>query len=250
MFLGMGAAAWPVWRWYVLRMTDGSDEPWGVLALVALMTLRLRDGWPPLHERDFVWPTVIMVVYIVSFPFAHPLIRAVLIAAALGILVLRSRGSAGLWGLLALSLPLVATLQFYVGYPLRLLAASASTSMLQGLGFRVVQDGTLLRWSGESILVDAPCSGIQMLWFGTFLAFLLAAWQRLSAGRTVVCSAAAVMLIIGANVIRATALFLKEAGIIPLPEWTHAAIGAFAFGLGAWSTSSLIQKLQPKPCVP
>ena len=28
-----GVAFWPVWRWYGERITDGSDEPWGIVAL-------------------------------------------------------------------------------------------------------------------------------------------------------------------------------------------------------------------------
>ena len=31
----MVAAPWPVWRWYVARLSDGSDEPFGLVALLA-----------------------------------------------------------------------------------------------------------------------------------------------------------------------------------------------------------------------
>ena len=38
---------WPVWSWYLSRMLDRSDEPWGVLALVTalvylVLTARVR----------------------------------------------------------------------------------------------------------------------------------------------------------------------------------------------------------------
>ena len=39
--VGLTAATWPVWRWYVLRLGDGSDEQWGVLALGAVIALTL-----------------------------------------------------------------------------------------------------------------------------------------------------------------------------------------------------------------
>ena len=34
------AACWPVGRWYALRMTDGGDDAWGLLALATLAVSR------------------------------------------------------------------------------------------------------------------------------------------------------------------------------------------------------------------
>jgi len=249
MLAAMVIAAWPVWRWYALRLTDGSDEPWGVLALATLAALARRNGEAlPTHERHFVWPAALLAVYAATFPIAPPLGRAVVAASAFGALLLRGRGATGLWGLLALSLPVVATLQFYLGYPLRLLAAEASAVALRGCGFAVTREGLLLHSGGESVMVDAPCSGIQMLWCGFYLAFGLAAYHRLSLKRTTLCAGATLVIVIFANLIRATVLFFKEARIVAAPEWTHAGTGLAMFAAAAWLVASLAQKLQPSPC--
>ena len=34
-------AFWPVWQWYLRRMVDGSDEPFGVLALLSAIAIIL-----------------------------------------------------------------------------------------------------------------------------------------------------------------------------------------------------------------
>ena len=40
-------ASWPIWSWYARRMQDGSDDPWGLLALVPLGALLAGER----HER-------------------------------------------------------------------------------------------------------------------------------------------------------------------------------------------------------
>ena len=37
-------ALWPHGAWMARRLTDGSDEPWGVLAIVAVLALVARDA--------------------------------------------------------------------------------------------------------------------------------------------------------------------------------------------------------------
>ena len=250
MLAAMAVATWPVWRWYALRITDGSDEPWGVLALVTVAALASRNGGAlPCEERRFVWPAALLAVYVATFAFVPPLVRAIVAASAFGALLLRGRGAAGLWGLLALSLPVVPTLQFYLGYPLRLLAAEASAISLRGCGYLVVREGSLLHWAGESVMVDAPCSGIQMLWCGFYLAFGLAAYHRLTFPATVLCAGATLLIVVLANMARATLLFFKEAHIVAAPEWTHAGAGLVMFATAAWLIAALTHKLQHPPCI-
>lgn len=252
MLLGLGAATWPAWRWYVLRITDGSDEPWGVLALLTMLALRMRAGWGAgLRESHFLLPALLLAGYAAAYPFLVPLLRAVVAMGAFGLLLLRGQGASGLWGLLGLhllSLPIMATLQFYLGSPLRILAAQASATLLRLCGFGVVREGTLLHWKGETVMMDVPCSGVHMLWAGLFLAMTLAALYRCNAIRTALAAGAASGIVIGANVLRATALFFKEAHLVSLPEWTHAGIGLLVFGAGAWAILLLMERLQPRVC--
>ena len=248
MLISMVLAAWPVWRWYFLRMTDGSDEPCGLLALATFVFLALRDrATLRLDERRFVRPLLLLGVYVATFRFFSPLPRAMLVMAAFALLSLGKRELVARGGLLALSLPVVASAQFYVGYPLRLLAAEGSAIILRALQFGVVREGLLLNWRGEAILVDAPCSGVQMLWCGFFVAATVASQCRLGNGRSALLFAIALLVVVSANVIRVTALFFKGTQIIALPEWTHEAIGAALFALAAYFIVSLGQR-EMKSC--
>jgi hypothetical protein len=54
-------------------------------------------------------------------------------------------------------------------------------------------------------------------------------------------TAGAVAIVIAANVLRNAALFLKEAGIVAVPEWTHAAVGLAAFLVTAFAIAALVR---------
>ena len=248
MLLCMALAVWPVWRWYALRTVDGSDEPCGVLALATLAAMWWRDrGRHRLEPKHFIAPGVLLAIYAITFHMWTPLPRALIVAAAFGSLF-RGQSVVAQWGLLGLSLPVIATVQFYFGYPLRLIAAEGSARMLRALDFAVTREGSSLHWRGEIIMVDAPCSGVRMLWFGLYLAAVLASWNRLSNGRSALLFATTLVLVIGANVIRATALFFKETRIVALPEWTHSAIGLGIFAAAALLILRLTATREDQPC--
>jgi exosortase/archaeosortase family protein len=109
------------------------------------------------------------------------------------------------------------------------MAAEASIIVLRALDFAVTREGTLLHWRGETIMVDAPCGGVRMLWFGIYLAAALAGFSQLGNRQSLFALAAALFLVIGANMMRATALFFKEAHIVAVPEWTHTGVGVVLF---------------------
>lgn len=130
-----------------------------------------------------------------------------------------------------LALPLVASLNFYLGYPLRWLCAQASALALSTLGLAVTPQGASLLWNGQTVLIDAPCAGIAMLWIGLYLAALFSYLSHSGFVRSCVNLVLAVIIVISANILRNTLLFYKEAGIVHLPHWTHEAIGLLIFGL-------------------
>ena len=158
-------AGWPVVRWFVARLGDGSDEPMGLLALAAALIFAPRRGWSePVGVGRMRALVCVLAGYIAGFSILPPLGHALLWIAALG-LVAAPSGFAFAWTtLLVLSLPLVASLQFYLGYPLRCVTTEAAALLLNLVGIHAAGDGTMLRWAGERVLIDAPCSGIQMLW--------------------------------------------------------------------------------------
>ena len=63
-----------------------------------------------------------------------------------------------------LSLPVVASLQFYAGYPMRLAAAEGAVRLLELGGIVVARNGVSIEVGGMAIAVDPACSGIRMLW--------------------------------------------------------------------------------------
>lgn len=229
-------AFWPVWRWYAARMTDGSDEPWGWAALVVALLFVFREA--PARRASLALPAVLALAYAAGYPFLSPLPRASLavaaLAASLSALRLGRRMHLGLLGLLLLSLPLVASLQFYLGYPLRAFVAAIVAPLLRMQGLAVAREGIALQWNGQSVVFDAPCSGVKMLWAGLFLACTLACFFRLRTRRTPALLAFSLVVIVIGNVIRSTALFYVEAGVLDqLPPFAHNGIGLVAFALTA-----------------
>jgi exosortase/archaeosortase family protein len=246
------AALWPVWRWYIHRLSDQSDEAWGVVALITAVLFVFRrkpdaifpgpDGEHGTREpfSSALWlPAALLLCYAISYHFLSPLPRAAIamtaIAATISAIRFGQRLHFGVWGLLLLALPVVASLQFYLGFPMRAFIARLAAPMLQVNGFAVVAEGASLNWNGDPILIDAPCSGVKMLWTGFYLTFTLACYYKLNAKRTALACMAAFAAIIIGNTFRAAALFYVESGALslPLPGWTHEGVGVVIFAATA-----------------
>jgi len=170
-----------------------------------------------------------MLIYAASYPFVPPLVHALIAMSALG----AACGSLSLTGLLLLAVPLVPTLNFYLGYPLRVIVGEAASMLLRLNGFAVVREGATLLWNGQQISIDAPCSGVKMLWTGMYLSCTLAALQRLGTWRTVLLGSLAFLIVMIANVLRATALFYVESGVVAQAQSAHESIGVVMFVLAA-----------------
>lgn len=230
-------AAWPAWRWWMARVRDGSDEPWGVVALAALVLLCARDARHPVSR----WHLGVLAAANVALALAHPLLPP-LVHAALCVLcatTLLARASTGgafhlsTWLLALLSLPVLASVQFYLGYPLRLVSAVLAAPLLQLQGLPAAREGVDLRLGSAVVQVDAPCSGARMLWVGLFLAVVLAHTLRLDTKRTLLaCVLAGVAVLLG-NALRVSALALVETGRVTGPAWLHEGVGAGTFVLVA-----------------
>ena len=228
------AALWPHGVWLARRLTDGSDEPWGLLALATVLVVVLRA------RRELVTPTraallaggalavlAALATFVVPPIFAAG--AAMLSLAAFLASALPQRPAAPMATLLLLSLPVIASLQFYLGYPLRLATAHAAAPLLALAGVDAQASGAALLWQGRTILVDPPCAGIGMLWVGSWAAALLSYLNDASARRTLANGCVAAAAVFVANVLRNALLFFPEAGLVPAPAWLHPAIGLAAF---------------------
>lgn len=225
-------AASPVLGWYAQRVTDGSDEPLGVIALLAAFVL-LVSRFHQASERAKVtfhpdrWlGGALLLVLLQATPLAHfPLIPGVVAIAVIGFSVRLPTGKSGLLALLVLSLPLVASLDFYAGYPLRLAASHLAVLLLNFGGLGVERAGVLLLDSGNVVGMDPPCAGVRMLWTACFTAAIVAARQRLPWQRTLLLLGIAVACVVLGNSVRAALVFFPESGRAHWPDWAHPGIG-------------------------
>lgn len=246
-------ALWPHGVWMAHRLTDGSDEPWGVLALVTVLTL-VRREW-----RALVTPSRTALFASAALAIVAALVRGwlpPLAAAAIAMLALavflgsarRDRPAAPLATLLLLALPVIASLQFYFGYPLRRVTAALAAPVLQLVGLAVEANGAALAYSGKLVLVDPPCAGIGMLWVGAYTAALLSYLGNASNARTFVNGAVAAGCVFGANVARNVALFFPEAFDLGWPAWTHPFIGLVAFAIALLPIVLFVQSRARPAC--
>ncbi|MBD9485065.1 exosortase Q [Pseudomonas sp. PDM14] len=229
-------ALWPVWLWSLRRMSDGSDDPYGVVALAMLLLCLWR-------EREHVGATprpawllaslALSGLAIAAGESVPALARGVLaVLAVLGaaLALRRPRQPALAWlGLGLLALPILSSLQFFAGYPLRLITAEASVWLLRGLGLAVERQGSTLDVGGQLVMVDAPCSGIHMAWVAYFCAFASAAWLRLGDVHLMRRLPLLGVLVLAGNSLRNTLLVLQETGQSGWPDWMHEATGLAVF---------------------
>lgn len=243
-------AFWEVWRWYISRVAYSWDQPWGLLALVAVFVFLVVSRKPlPREGPSLLLPAAIIVIYIATYSLFPPLARAIVAFTALATTASLVRFGKpfhpGLFGLFYLSLPALPSLQFFGGYPMRVVVTELTAPILRIGGFAVVPEGTCLNWAGKLIWIDAPCSGIKMLWVGMFLTFLLLCLHELPIVKSALLVLLAFVVTIGANVFRAVALFYLEAGVLQMPSWGHEYAGVIAFVLeaaGIVGTLFILQK--------
>lgn len=240
---------WPVWSWYIQRIADGSDEPWGVLALATVTVLLLMRGRLGATTGLVVLTSSAAVcVYSLGYHFLPPLARGMIAMTALA-LTLSSTCygkllQPGVLGLLLLSLPVIASIQFYGGFPVRFITAAVTAQVLGLAGYEVQAQGTLLHWLGEMIVVDAPCAGIKMLWAGLYLNFTLAMLRNFGLAACWVSTSFTLTSVFIGNVLRATLLFFTESGIIDAPPMAHQVIGLLSFLLVTVAVLSMHKYLQ------
>lgn len=231
------AALLPTWWWMARRLADGSDDPMGVLALAALAGLvwavrgelrcAPRLGWLALASAGTLAATLLRTG---AGPLhgLPPLLCALvaLLSLAAGLLAVLPRrvAAAPVVGLAVLSLPLLSSLQFYAGYPLRVVTAEASRWLLTPF-FEVQREAASLIVDGRLVIVDAPCSGVQMAWCGYFVACVVALWVGRSHRGFLTRLPWVGLVVLGANVLRNSVLVAFEGAGVELGNTWHQLIG-------------------------
>lgn len=252
----------PSLRWYFARITDGSDEPLGIVALVAMIFLSVlchKKGSSPSSAkvtsdalRPHLWvPTILVCVFLLIGPVLPPLGRAAFaslsVATLLSALLFRTALHPGLCSLALLSLPLISTLQFYAGFPLRYATGQVVSAFFRLGGFPVYAEGTLLRYRDATVWIDAPCSGIKALWCSLFLVAVLITLKPISRRhRSLLWSATSSGVFFG-NCIRNGTLFMLELSDLPdeIKSTLHPLVG-LSLIVGVASVSFLMWQSLPE----
>ncbi|MGJ7509342.1 exosortase Q [Variovorax sp. GT1P44] len=224
-------------------MRDGSDDPLGLLAVAALavLTWTLRHelrpaprlGWLALATCGTLVATMLRtgIGPLAGLPPLASSLLAVL-AFACGLLAFLPRRVAALpvVALAVLALPLLSSLQFYAGYPLRVITAEASHWLLAP-GFSVAREGSSLLVDGRLVIVDAPCSGVQMAWLGYFTACVVALWAARNDRGFLARLPVVGLLVLAGNIARNSVLVALEAAGHAPPPWLHDALGLVLLAL-------------------
>lgn len=246
------AALAPTWLWMARRLQDGADDPLGLLAIGALALLAWsqrhalraapRLGWLALAGAGTLAATLLRTG-IGPLPALPPLAAGLVavLAMAAGLLAFLPRQVAKLpvLGLAVLALPLLSSLQFYAGYPLRLVTAEASRWLLAP-GFTVLREGSSLWIDGRLVIVDAPCSGVQMAWLGYFTACAVALWARHGDRRFLARLPAVGLLVLAGNIVRNSVLVGFEGAGHALAPWLHQAVGLAVLALVCGAIAQLL----------
>lgn len=232
-WLGLQAAAlWPHWRWVAARVADGSDDPLGVAALLVLcaVVMRLEPRLRAQPSPGWLLATLIATGAATLSLFHAPALIGALLAALAMAFALRAFmpiGEAMLptTGLAVLALPVVSSLQFYAGFPLRVVTAQLSTWLLQAWGFAAQRSGTAMEVSGQLVIVDAPCSGVQMVWMAYFCACTMAALHGLGDRALLARLPYVGAIVLMGNVVRNSVLVAMEVRPGGVRESLHQGIG-------------------------
>lgn len=229
--LWMSIAASPVIVWFIRRMNDGSDEPYGLLALAFALAVIRRDR----HQlQPTAWSRILgaalILVSVLSIGNLPPLLRAVLVVTGTATWFGAHR-MPGVTGLMVLSLPVISSLEFYAAWPLRLAAAEGTVRLLELAGLVIQRTGVNLSIGGVSVAVDPACSGVRMMWFAVVAAMALAAFHRVPWRDALLGAAAAIAWVIPANILRASWLTLEESGRFDGSWLGHGGVGLLSFAL-------------------
>jgi exosortase/archaeosortase family protein len=240
---------WPVWRWYVTSLLDPAEDPAVVVALLTVVVfffLKKPERNSP--QMKLIVPMILLLLYVATFHVFSPLLRAMIAVITLGYTLnswrFGGRFQPWIYGLLLLSLPVIPPMDFYLGYPLRIIAGQLAIIILQLTGFPVVLEGLAFNWYGELFWIDVLCSGIRNLWAGLYLTYSLVAFYNLGTKKTLLITGFSLPVFIGANVLRISFLFYVKVGFLIRPWWLHNTGGLIMFLIAAIATTWFIQKLE------
>jgi exosortase/archaeosortase family protein len=252
----VAVACWQGWRELAMRIDSLEQAVPLLLVLGALLVPFARGAEQEARRLPLPALTLLLVTYAAFVVFLPPIFSMAIATLAVALCLWSATHAelprSSFVGLVLLALPVLPTLEFYTAYPVRLAAIEATASLLRMNGLAVGVEGLALRFNGELLQFDAPCSGVRMLWTCWFLASALAYLQRLRWWRYALALVLATAMAVAGNILRATSLFQIESGLWTFKQWPwmHEAVGISAFVLTATALSSLLYWTLPRPPTP
>ncbi|MGH9548544.1 MAG: archaeosortase/exosortase family protein, partial [Terriglobales bacterium] len=196
----------------------------------------------------------LLILYAAIFPWAPKLVQSIIAALAIACILksfARTQGSTFLAGdtlLLLLSLPIVASLNFFASFPLRVLSCKIALPLLSQAGFPCALDGTALVWHNTVLQIDPPCSGVKFLWFSLYLSAALSSFYRASLWGTARLMLVGILSAVFGNALRITSLFFLSAGLLSVPvAWNdtmHSILGLICFVLSILAVLAAAARLR------
>lgn len=226
------AALWPAWDWWFSRGSGTLHTT--LICLIALACVAARERprlpslWlPALLMVFFAGSCLLKLPKLVSALFAVAAVAAMLSSTFLGRAI-----SLPFAGLLWLSMPMSSSLDFFLGFPMRLLSGYVAELLLTPWNVQLI--GTALVLGDRAVAVDAPCSGVQMLWHAMFFVCVIGSLLNLRVRQFLLLCAGGTLAVVLSNGVRAAILFFTESHLVRAPVWTHDAAGilSFIFAMG------------------
>lgn len=247
-------AYWDAWQWLYGRVIHSAGDAVGMIAvfgLIAWLAIWTIARNQRIYRFSLSPIVLLLVVYGASYLWPTPsILRAAIASISLFLTVQYAifdrRPPVAYWGMILIALPVVPSLQFYLGFPARLISASLTVPLLRMNGLSVHREGTYLVWQEQLIQFDAPCSGVTMLWAGVLLTFSLAYLKAFSPLKTLLALVVCGLFILVGNVLRAGSLFYLETGLFPAQaSWWHDAVGVVVFTGTAVALLATLNRMHP-----
>ena len=183
-----------------------------------------------------------LTLYLLTLPIFPPLLQTALALATLAC-IFGFWKNPGIVLFFTLALPLQASLEFFLGYPLRLLTANASVFLLNFFGNDITLQGVQLLHADRIVAVAPACSGLNSLWSAGLFTAILASLYHLNWPKSILLGLAALVLVIIANTFRVSLLFFPEAGLVNAPNWLHPFVGVALFAICLIALRLFTQKI-------
>lgn len=97
------------------------------------------------------------------------------------------------------------------------------------------------------MIVDAPCSGVQMVWLGYFTACAVALWARRSDRGFLRRLPMVGLMVLGGNILRNSMLIAFEGAAHPLAPWAHNLLGLLILAAVCGGIARLMVPVRTEP---